>query len=127
MNSARKTVSVYTILLFSLILPVINWPAYTQVDGKKAFQLYCSRCHGKEEIRSGDIVFYSQKTIRERYRNKSRILLRRLENIDRYIKNYAMIRAVHKIQDRNTLIKIVNHLSDPDIKLPGDRGKDKGL
>ncbi len=103
----------------------INRTLYSHMDGEKAYQLYCSRCHGDTQIRSGTLVFYSKKTIVDRYQNKSVHLLEKLENIDRYIKSHAMIRAVHKINDRTIIIKIVNHLSDPDLKLTG--AKNKGL
>jgi|GEM_PF-2714286 len=113
------------IFLVILAFIAISGTLYSQIDGEKAYQLYCSRCHGAEQIRSGTLVFYSKKTIIDRYKNKSVYLLEKLENIDRHIKSHVMIRAVHKIQDRTVIIQIVNHLSDPDLKIPGI--KDKGL
>jgi hypothetical protein len=97
-------------------------------EGGLLFKRYCGTCHGENDKRSGTIVFYSKKTLMSRYKNRSRQLVYKLENINKFSISNIMIQAVHKIEDKKTLLLIVNHLSDPDLPLPGEsKGKESRM
>lgn len=95
--------------LFSLSL-VENYE-----NGEILFKRYCGRCHGANDKRSGSLVFHSKNTIISRYRNRSRQLLYKLENIDKYSISNTMITAVHKIEDKKVLVLIADYLGKPDL------------
>ncbi len=112
MNKYALAIIIICLSLFSLSLVENN------ENGDILFKRYCGRCHGASDRRSGSLVFHSKKTIISRYRNRSRQLLHKLENIDKYSINNTMITAVHKIEDKKILVLIADYLGNPD--LPSD-------
>ncbi len=116
------------IMVVTMVFVFITTNAYLvqDVSGRDFFKRYCTPCHGENDVRSGTVVYHSKETIMLRYKNKPRILLEKLRNIDKYSISNEMIKAVHQIQDDRVLQLIVEYVSQTDLPGP-DKGKIKGL
>lgn len=127
MKKIGKIAEIGIMMCFFTVFCVSVFSQNTDQDGEFYYNQYCSRCHGNTDLISGDMAYYSKKTLMARYENRSQQLLNRLIYVEKYIKNPSMIQEVHKIKDKNILIRIVNYLSDPDIPLHGSEFRERGI